>query len=300
MRTTDAKSHLAAPGILSAGKASGPGPLGLQGLGIGWRPELALAISRRPNLSFLEITAENHDPTNLPPALLNLNKPIIPHGISLSLGGADPIDPVRAQFLSTLAQRTNAPFVSEHIAFVRAGDKEAGHLLPIPRTRASLNILIENINAVQQHLCVPLALENISTLFEWPNPEIPEPDFLTEVLERTDTLLLLDIANIWANARNFKRHPAADLDNLPLHRIAYIHVGGGIERDGVYHDTHAHPAPDGILDLLEELCTRIDSPAVMLERDDHYPPEPQLNEELNRIAAAMTRGAARRTPAHAG
>src|SRR5688572_17880168 len=146
------------------------------GLGIGWRPELALAISRRTDLGFLEITAENHDSRLLPAALLNLNKPIIPHGISLSLGGAERIDPGRVALLEALAQKVKAPFVSEHIAFVRAGGVEAGHLLPIARTRQAMNVLVENVTEAQRRLPVPLALENISTLVEWPGSEMSEAE----------------------------------------------------------------------------------------------------------------------------
>jgi uncharacterized protein len=65
-----------------------------------------------------------------------------------------------------------------------------------------------------------------------------------------------------------------------------VHVAGGVERDGLYHDTHAHPTPPGVLDLVAELCSRRDPPGVLLERDDAYPPEAELAAELDAIAAA--------------
>ena len=109
------------------------------GLGIGWRPELALAIDRRRGLGFVEIVAENIDPDRPPDALVRLmdrGVRVIPHGISLSLGGAEPIERPRVKRLADLANRFGSPLVSEHIAFVRAGGMEAGHLLPLPRTGA--------------------------------------------------------------------------------------------------------------------------------------------------------------------
>ena len=264
------------------------------GFGIGWRPEIALAIERREDITFVEITAENFDLNRpLPAALMRLGVKIVPHGLSLSLGGAERVERKRVEFLAKLAVMTNAPLVSEHIAFVRAGGREVGHLLPVPRTREALDVLVENVNEAKRMLEMPLALENISALVEWPKAEYSEAEFVAEVLERTDSLLLLDIANLWANAHNFRRDALKELEKLPLDRLAYVHVGGGYERDGVYYDTHAHAAPQGVIDLLEELCARAKPPGVMLERDDDFPPAEQLNRELDAIAGAMARGAAR-------
>jgi uncharacterized protein (UPF0276 family) len=263
------------------------------GLGIGWRPELALPISRRPDLGFVEIIAEDVHPDSIPAPvqqLLERGTSIIPHGVTLSLGGADPIDPERVDRLAALATRLSAPFVSEHICFVRAGGVEAGHLLPIPRTRAALDVLVENVLEAKKRLPVPLALENIATLFDWPEGEMDEATFLSEALERTDTLLLLDIANVWSNARNLSHDATALLDRLPLHRLAYVHVAGGVERGGLYHDTHTAAVPQGVLDLLSDLCARADPPGVMLERDDDFPSPQELNRELEAIAAAVERG----------
>jgi len=84
------------------------------------------------------------------------------------------------------------------------------------------------------------------------------------------------------------------LDRLPLGRLAYVHVAGGTVRDDLYHDTHAHPVGAGPLAFLEELCSRIAPPGVMLERDDDFPRESELETELEAIRMAMARGAARR------
>jgi uncharacterized protein (UPF0276 family) len=272
------------------------------GLGIGWRPQLALAIDRRRDLGFVDLMAEDFDPSRPVPEPLQLLRErgvrMIPHGVTLSLGGAEPIDRGRVMHLGNLPRQLGSPFVSEHIAFVRAGGVEAGHLLPLPRTRAALDVLVENVLRARELLPVPLALENISALFDWPDGAMPEAEFLTEALERTDSLLLLDIANVWANARNLGGREGGDgarfLDAIPLERLAYVHVAGGVERDGVYHDTHTAAVSQGVLELLEELCARVEPPGVMLERDDNFPDELALNRELDAIAAAVARGAARR------
>ncbi len=268
------------------------------GLGIGWRPELAPAIERRADIGFVEILAEDFFLAEAMPAVLERLQQngvkIVPHGVGLSLGGAEPIDPVRVAALAHLAQLVQAPMVSEHIAFVRANGIETGHLLPVPRTRAMLEILIENIRQAEAELPVPLALENISTLFDWPDAEMDEPAFLSEVLARTEALLLLDIENIYANARNLGGDAVAFLESLPLERIGYVHIAGGREVAGIYHDTHTEAIPEEVFALLEELCARTVVPGVLLERDDRFPDEPALNAEFEAIVGAMHRGQERR------
>lgn len=260
------------------------------GLGIGWRPALASLVLRREDLGFVEILAEAYPATQaLPLALVEAGRrglAIIPHGVGLSLGGAERPHSQRIAFLASLADRVNAPLVSEHVAFVRAGGVEAGHLLPVPRTRASLEVLIENVSAVVEQLTVPLALEPIASLFDWPDPELSEAEFLCELVDRTEVFLLLDVANIYANAQNRGFDPTILLDALPLERVAYVHVAGGMKYGGLYHDTHAHAVPEGVLDLLDRVSRRQHLPGVMLERDEAFPPTPAIAAELDAIKAA--------------
>jgi uncharacterized protein (UPF0276 family) len=184
--------------------------------------------------------------------------------------------------------------VTEHLAFVRGGGIETGHLLPLPRTWEVLDLVVENVRRARAALPVPLGLENIASLVEWPEAELSEADFLCEVLERADVRLLLDVENVYANARNHGDDPRNFLDRIPLERIAYVHVAGGAESRGLYHDTHTYPVPPAVIDLLEEVCARAAVPGVMLERDGSFPPEAELNAELDALAAAMKRGTARR------
>ncbi|MFL6215660.1 MAG: DUF692 domain-containing protein [Blastocatellia bacterium] len=270
----------------------------ISNVGVGWRPELALMIERAPEITFIEVVAENILPADIPRPLLKLKERgaiIVPHGTGLSLGTAEPLDPKRLAHLARLAEKLDAPMVSEHIAFVRAGGRDSGHLLPLPRTREALDVLTENILAAQAALPVPLALENIATLFEWPGAEMSEVAFITEALERTNTRMLLDVANLYANARNHGWDALDYLDSLPLERLAYVHIAGGIARGHLYHDTHAHGVQAGAIDLLEQLCARVQPPAVMLERDDHFPAEADLRAELDAIREAIARGAQTRS-----
>lgn len=260
------------------------------GVGIGWRPEIAGVVADLPGMRFAEVIAESVPAAGPLPsplaALRGRGVTVVPHGVRLSLGGAQPVEPARVAHLVSVAQALGAPLVSEHIAFVRAGDVEAGHLLPVPRTREAVDALVANVARTRAELAVPLALEPIAALFDWPDDEMSEADFLTEVVDRTGALLLLDIANVYANARNRGQDPVSALERLPLERVAYAHVAGGAEHDGLYHDTHTDPVPPEVLDLLACLCSRHRPPAVLLERDGHFPPADILRAELDAVAAA--------------
>ncbi|MFD3722554.1 DUF692 family multinuclear iron-containing protein [Streptomyces sp. NPDC058674] len=279
-------------------------PMAHLGVGIGWRPEIADAIEWLPGLDWVEVVAENTCPGHLPEALVRLRERgvrVVPHGVSLGLGGADRPDPAKLAALGERAVALGAPLVTEHIAFVRTASPalEAGHLLPVPRTRDALDVLCENVRIAQDALPVPLALENIAALFTWPGEELTEGQFLTELVEQTGVRLLIDVANLHTNRVNRGEDAADVLDAIPLEALAYVHVAGGVERDGVWHDTHAHPVPPVVLDLLAELRSRVDPPGVLLERDDDFPPEAELAGELSAIRTVLTAATRRLAPAAA-
>ncbi|WP_086738420.1 DUF692 domain-containing protein [Streptomyces glaucescens] len=277
------------------------------GTGIGWRPEIADAVEAMPGIDWVEVVAENVCPGHLPDSLRRLRErgvTVVPHGVSLGLGGADRPDPARLTALAERAGALGSPLVTEHIAFVRAGGPltaspllEAGHLLPVPRTRDALDVLCENVRIAQDALPVPLAVENIAALISWPGEEMTEGQFLYELADRTGVRLLIDVANLYTNHVNRGEDPAKALAELPLEAIAYVHVAGGFERDGVWHDSHAHPVPRPVLDILADLASRVRPPGVLLERDENFPAPAELEGELGAIREALREGRARATAA---
>jgi uncharacterized protein len=274
------------------------------GTGIGWRPEIADAVEGMPGIDWVEAVAENVCPGHLPESLVRLRErgvTVVPHGVSLGLGGAERPDADRLAALAERAAALGAPLVTEHIAFVRAGGPltasprlEAGHLLPVPRTRDALDVLCENVRIAQDALPVPLAVENIAALISWPGEEMTEGQFLYELADRTGVRLLIDVANLHTNQVNRGEDPAKALAELPLEAIAYVHVAGGFERDGVWHDSHAHPVPRAVLDILTDLASRVSPPGVLLERDENFPEPTELERELEAIRGALEKGAAER------
>ncbi|KOV33606.1 DUF692 domain-containing protein [Streptomyces caelestis] len=274
------------------------------GTGIGWRPEIAEAVEGMPGIDWVEVVAENVCPGHLPASLVRLRErgvTVVPHGVSLGLGGAERPDEGRLAALAERAGALGSPLVTEHIAFVRAGGAltasspvEAGHLLPVPRTRDALDVLCENVRIAQDALPVPLAVENIAALFSWPDEEMTEGQFLYELADRTGVRLLIDVANLHTNHVNRGEDPAEALAALPLEAIAYVHVAGGFERDGVWHDSHAHPVPRPVLDVLTDLASRVSPPGVLLERDENFPEAEEMERELGAIRHAVEEGARRR------
>ncbi|MEV7787861.1 DUF692 domain-containing protein [Streptomyces sp. NPDC088106] len=274
------------------------------GNGIGWRPEIADAVERMPGIDWVEVVAENVCPGHLPESLARLRGrgvTVVPHGVSLGLGGAERPDEGRLAALAERAAGLGSPLVTEHIAFVRAGGPltaspriEAGHLLPVPRTRDALDVLCENVRIAQDALPVPLAVENIAALISWPGEEMTEGQFLYELADRTGVRLLVDVANLHTNHVNRGEDPAKALAELPLEAIAYVHVAGGFERDGVWHDSHAHPVPEPVLDVLTDLASRVSPPGVLLERDENFPEAEEMERELGAIRRAVEKGAGRR------
>ncbi|MCX4547453.1 MULTISPECIES: DUF692 domain-containing protein [unclassified Streptomyces] len=272
--------------------------MGQLGIGIGWRPEIAGAVEGLPGIDWVEVVAENICPGHLPDSLRRLRErgvTVVPHGVSLGIGGAGRPADDRLDALAERALFLGSPLVTEHLAFVRAGgpltastELEAGHLLPVPRTWDALHVLCENVRIAQDSLPVPLALENIAALISWPGEELTEGQFLAELVERTGVRLLIDVANLHTNHVNRGEDPATALDELPVEAIAYVHVAGGVEKDGVWHDTHAHPVTGPVLDVLAQLRARVDPPGVLLERDDDFPPAEALAGELDAIRRTLT------------
>ncbi|MFE7656822.1 DUF692 domain-containing protein [Streptomyces bottropensis] len=277
------------------------------GTGIGWRPEIADAVERMAGraggVDWVEVVAENVCPGHVHESLLRLRErgvTVVPHGVSLGLGGADRPDEQRLRALAERVEALGAPLVTEHIAFVRAGGAltasprlEAGHLLPVPRTRDALDVLCENVRIAQDALPVPLALENIAALINWPGEDMTEGQFLYDLVDRTGVRLLIDVANLHTNHVNRGEDPAKALDELPVEAIAYVHVAGGFERDGVWHDSHAHPVPRQVLDILADLASRVTPPGVLLERDDNFPEPGELQRELESIRGVLEKAEVR-------
>jgi len=258
------------------------------GVGIGFRRELAHALLSEPSaVDFVEVVAETcRDRASLREAMaLRELWPVIPHGVKLSLGSAEGVDLTRAKELGRIARELDAPLVSEHVSFVRAGGREIGHLTELPMTREAVRIVARNVSALRRCLPdIPLLLENVARAFVWPESahKMSEGDFYAEVVAATGCDLLLDVGNLYANAVNASLDPAAVLASFPLDRVAMLHVAGGVREHGFYYDTHAHPVPSEVFDLV----ARVPNVPVLLERDAGLDAHAQILAEVAQLRAS--------------
>ncbi len=272
----------------------------VHGTGIGYRRELAHALLAAPEaVDFVEVVAEAcRDPVSRREvvALAEL-WPVVPHGVKLSLGGAEGLDLGRARELGKLARELKAPLVSEHVSFVRSGGREIGHLTELPMTREAVRVVARNVEALRRVLPdVPLLLENVARAFVWSDRdhEMEEGAFHAAVAEATGCDLLLDVGNLHANAVNAGLDPFAVLASYPLQRVAMLHVAGGVLEHGFYFDTHAHPVPEAVFALVERVLAVREIP-VLLERDAGYQAHAAILAETQRLRAYS--GRAPRAPA---
>jgi len=185
---------------------------------------------------------------------------------------------------------------SEHLAFVRGGGREIGHLAAPPRAAATLDGLTSNIARARAAIGAAPALENVATLIDPPGSDRDEPAWLGDAVAATGCDLLLDLHNLHANAVNFGFDAHDALARLPLPRVGFVHVAGGrwIAAPGGGRrllDDHMHDIPEPVFDLLVALAARAPRPlTVILERDGGYLPVARLLDELARVRAALAAG----------
>jgi uncharacterized protein len=260
------------------------------GVGLGYRePYRADIFLQQSAVDFLEIVADHYlaaSPAKLQELdLLAAHFPLVPHGLDLSLGSAEGLDPAYLRDLAALVRRLDPPWWSEHVAFTRAGGVEIGHLTPLPYTREALDVLCRNVAAARAAIPTPLVLENVAYLLPVPGSEMTEADFLAEVVERTDCGLLLDVTNLHANAVNHGYDAHAYLARLPLERVVQLHFVGGHWERGVLIDSHSRPTPPDVWALMDAVLAQAPVRGAVLERDEHLPPFAALADELAQARA---------------
>jgi uncharacterized protein (UPF0276 family) len=241
----------------------------------------------RGGVDFLEVIADHYIDTR-PDKLRELDLlaeryTLIPHGLNLSLGTAEGLDPDYRDGLLGLVRRLDPPWWSDHVAFTRAGGVEIGHLAPLPFTREALDVLVANIAEVQERTDTPLILENITYPFALPGSELEEADFLAALVERTNCGLLLDVANLHINAVNHHFDPFAFLARVPIDRVVQLHFAGGHQEGELLVDSHSAPAPPEVWMLLDHILAHAPVKGVVLERDEQLPPFTSLLEEVVRV-----------------
>lgn len=212
--------------------------------------------------------------------------PVILHGVSMSIGSAKGLDERHLAALKRLEQRIDPLWVSDHLCWTRTSAHNSHDLLPMPLTEEALQAVCNNIDRAQEALGRAMLFENPSSYLTFPEDEMSEWEFLTEMTRRTGCYLLLDVNNIYVSARNHGFSAEDYLAGLPLDRVRQIHLAGHDpatpERD-IIIDTHDRAVADGVWDLYARAIAMLPQPvATMIERDADIPPLDDLLAELDR------------------
>jgi hypothetical protein len=268
--------------------------------GMAWRPELALDLHRSAGrVEVLEFLAEEWFGASRQ-RLASLAAwcreiPCHLHGTSLGLASATPIAPERLCCWKELIDTVQPARWSEHLAFVRGGGVELGHLAAPSRNVDSLAGAVANLRRIRDAVGSMPLVENVATLMAPPGSDWAEPVWLSAVVGASGAGLLLDLHNLHTNAVNQGWDALTALDDLPLERVEAVHLAGGRRWRGRILDDHQHPVPEAVFALLEGLAARVSGPLdIIIERDGSFPAFGELLDELDAARAAVAAGRARR------
>lgn len=260
----------------------------IDGFGLGLRTEhYAEFRTGEPAVDWLEIISENYMVPGGRPLrhldAIRAHYPMVMHGVSLSIGSADPLDMDYLVQLKALMARVEPGWVSDHICWTGVDHANLHDLLPMPCTEAALRHMVERVLRVQDVLGQRIALENASTYVAFADDDMSEWEFVAELARRADCWLLLDVNNVFVSAVNHGFDGRRYIDAMPAQRIRQIHLAGHEDHGDYLIDTHDHPICPGVFELYEYTLERLGWIPTMIERDDHIPPLPELLAELAQV-----------------
>ncbi|WP_394510005.1 DUF692 domain-containing protein [Roseateles sp. DXS20W] len=270
-------------------------------VGIGWRqPHYETLLARRPALGFIEVHSENFFADGgLTLAVLDAGRAaydVSLHGVGLALGSAAGLDERHLAQLARLVERVQPRWVSDHACFARVGSGlHAADLLPIPFNDESLALMVRHVEQVQQRLRRPVLVENISAYAGWAGDTLAEPEFFNLLTQRSGCGLLLDVNNLFVNARNDGLAPGAAareamrwVDAIRPGSVGEIHVAGHAEQtDGLVIDDHGSRVRDEVWQVYEHAIRRFGPTPTLIEWDTAVPELDVLLDEAGRARAAV-------------
>jgi len=262
-----------------------PDPLPYLGYGLGLRVEYYEALlASPPQVQWLEVVSENYMVDGgLPLVWLDRFRerfPLVMHGVSMSIGSTDPLDQDYLARLAALAQRIEPAWVSDHLCWTGVQGVNLHDLMPLPYTEEALDHVVSRVQRVQDVLKRRILLENVSSYVSFAQSQLTEWEFLAEVAERADCLILLDINNVHVSATNHGFSSSDYLRGMPVSRVQQFHLAGYEQGERLIIDTHDAPVSNAVWQLYVEAVRRFGRVSTMIERDDHFPPWTDLLAEL--------------------
>jgi uncharacterized protein (UPF0276 family) len=254
------------------------------GVGIGLRiPHYQHILERKPGVDWFEIISENYmvdsgRPLEILDQILETYR-VVQHGVSMYFGNTARPNRDHLKRLKALTRRTKTPWVSDHLCWGSVDGRYTHDLLPMPYTWEAVETTARNIREVQDHLELPVAVENVSSYAEFHASEMSEWEFLNEVVERADCGILLDVNNIYVSSRNHGFNPLEYVNAVSPERVAQIHIAGHTKFERYILDTHDHPVLDPVWKLYQRAVGRCGRTATLLEWDDKIPSFAEVHRE---------------------
>ncbi|ALI02900.1 DUF692 domain-containing protein [Pseudomonas sp. FW306-02-F02-AA] len=268
----------------------------IQGRGLGLRREFALSLANGPirnDFDFLEVVPDNWmglggESMEQLDAIAD-KYPMVAHSLSLSIGDAQSLDMDYLRAVKTFLDNYDIAIYSDHVSMSRDSCGYLYELIPVRRTQASLQLMVDKIKAVQDYLSRRIALENISYYYD-EEGQMAETEFIARLVDTSGCGLLLDVNNAYVNARNHGFDPRAFIDALPTDAVTYFHVAGHLDNGPQERvlDTHGTDVSAAVLNLGAYAVHRFGEQPIVLERDNNIPSLDELCEELRGIHQAMT------------
>ena len=264
----------------------------LAGCGVGLRREHhEVVLEERPSVPWFEVISENFMVEGGRPLhvleRVRRDYPVAMHGVSMSIGSRDPVDPMHLAALKRLVERFEPAIVSDHLCWTGLGGHNSHDLLPLPFTEEAVETAAAKIRQVQDTLGRQILVENISTYLEFDGSTMAEHEFITAVAERADCGILLDVNNVYVNARNHAIDPIAFIEGVPRDRVKQFHLAGHEDHGDYVLDTHDHPIPADVWRLYERAVERFGPVPTLIERDANVPALPVLMEEMSAAQAIL-------------
>ncbi len=253
--------------------------------GLGLRTQHYHDFLEKPQpVDWLEVISDNYMVDGGKP-LVMLDKiraeyPMVMHGVSMSIGSVNGVDPEYLRKLKQLEQRIQPMWVSDHLCWTGVHGRNLHDLLPLPFSAEALSVVKRNVEQVQEYLQRPLVLENVSSYVEFKESEMTEWEFLTEVCQTTGCRLLLDINNIYVSAFNHGFDATEFIQGVPVESVQQFHLAGHQNNGDHIIDTHDHPVCSDVWSLYREALKRFGFVPTMIERDDNIPELAELLAEL--------------------
>lgn len=239
--------------------------------------------------NFLGMSAVGHGPNRARLRALREKFPIVLHGISLSVGGSSELSLEYLKAVKDLIDEIQPAWVSDHLCWTGVHGRNSHDLLPLPYTQETIEHVVRRIQTVQEIWRRPLAIENVSSYVEFPENEMSEAEFVSEVVEKSGCGLLLDVNNIYVSAHNHRFDPLTYFNSVPWKHVVQFHIAGHQERGTFIIDTHGAAIRNEVWDLYREATRRAPHAATLIERDNMIPEFSELARELDFARTAAFR-----------